>query len=91
MISYRSIDTEAKFVVDYETLQSVLTALNKDADIARPRKADKLFSRMAETGWALRSDIEEVLYLLDSRLAAYDFKIMELSWALGIQWETIYY
>ena len=50
-----------------------------------------LTKHIIKKGWALNSDVEDLLYFHDNRLGNYNLDVKEFSTLIGIHWEPVRY
>ncbi|WP_312824794.1 hypothetical protein [Epilithonimonas sp.] len=78
-----------EFVLDKHYLLVLLECLKKDTFPSDLRVTDIMVKRAFRMGWFLKTDFEDLLYYMDSRLDYYRLDVMDLSIKLGINWENV--
>ncbi len=75
-------------IVGSEALAMIWKALGKPVGSSLPASAAKLLRQIGEHGWALRADIEDVIYDSDGRLHGLDVEALATSF--GLPWRAVY-
>jgi len=77
------------FLIDSGYLQKIFDCLKKDSPQCDLRITSILAEKAFKTGWFLKTDFEDFLYNMDSRLDEHRIDIMYLSSNLEIKWEKV--
>ncbi|WP_312345263.1 hypothetical protein [Chryseobacterium binzhouense] len=77
------------FLIDSDYLLIILECLKKDYRQGDLRIADIMAEKAFNMGWFLKTDFEDLLYYMDSRLDHHRLDIMSLSGMLEISWEKV--
>ena len=78
-----------EYIFDSETLQFLWSALRETASAPNQHQAERLSKRIIKKGWAFKSDVEDLLYSLDSRLDYSRLDVKIFSQMLEIHWEPV--
>lgn len=76
-------------ILEAKTIRALWDALNRPLGKTRPHNGGDLLRRIANDGWAMRADIDDIFYLYDARLEG-SFDIKMLCSAFNLPWRNIY-
>ncbi len=79
------------YIIDKQTLDSIWAALQAPVDHSKYDRAIRHFISIVKKGWVFHSDLEDLIYWLDSRLMHNGFDLTKFSKSVNIHWERVCY
>jgi hypothetical protein len=79
-----------QYIVIPDTLNFLWSAIGKPTGHSKLGQAGRYFKRWATKGWVSVPDLEDLVDLLDKRLASYQFRVRELAETFGLKFESVY-
>ncbi|WP_449435076.1 hypothetical protein [Pedobacter steynii] len=80
-----------QYFIAAQTLEFLWSALNEKNGSRQIARAHRYFDKFIKSRWVFRSDLEDVLEYMDSRLNPSQFEIVELVKAFEISWQQVCY